>query len=220
MKGALSTSELSRWIDEHMVCIGQSAIRISDGMVAYIDAVGEGSGLPRADYFFVTHSHRDHFGPDLIRKLRGPATHVVVPESMRGNGDDGGVSTAGIAPGESKTIGELTVRAIPAYNLRMPMHSRRKAYVGYCLELPNGISVYHAGDTDFIPEMRDLKPDIALIPVGGIVTMNWKDALAAMRAIGARITIPMHYGLIPFSRAGAKKFLAAAADAGSVKQLM
>lgn len=217
MENTLTSSGLSQWVDAHMARMGQSAIRISDGIVVYFDTAKKAAGLPQADYFFVTHDHRDHFSPDLIRELRGPGTHVVVPESMREKGQDKGVSTVGIRPGESKTIGVLTVTAVPAYNLRKPMHPRRKDYVGYCLTLPNGISVYHAGDTDFVPEMMDLKPDIALIPVGGGATMNWKEALSAMGAIGARITIPIHYGLIPFSTTGAKKFLARGGR--SVKEL-
>jgi L-ascorbate metabolism protein UlaG (beta-lactamase superfamily) len=101
--------------------------------------------------------------------------------------------------------------------LRKTMHPRRKDYIGYYLTMPNGISVYHAGDTHFMPEMMNLKPDIAMIPVGGGTTMNWEEALRAMGAIGARITIPIHYGLIPFSAAGAKKFLAR--GGGSAKEL-
>ncbi len=208
MENKFNPRELSSWIDAHMVRLGQSAIRIEDGIVVYIDAFKKAVGLPRADYFFVTHVHGDHFNPALIRTLKGPDTHVVVPESMRENKTDRGISTVGIRPGETKQVGTLTVTAVPAYNVRKPMHARRLNYVGYILQMPNGISVYHAGDTDLVPEMTGLKPDIALIPVGGLATMNWKDALAAKTAIDARITVPIHYGLIPFSSSGAKKFLA------------
>ena len=217
MGTGMTDGELSQWIDAHMVQLGQSGIRISDGSVIYIDAFRKTEDMPRADFIFVTHEHGDHFNPEVIQALRGPDTHVVVPESMRETGKDGGLSTAGIRPGETATIGSLVVKAFPAYNLRKPMHARHKGHVGYHITLPGGITVYHAGDTDLVPEMKEVDADIALIPVGGLATMNWRDALEAMSAIGARVTIPIHYGIVPMSRQAARKFISRGGE--SVKEL-
>jgi len=86
-------------------------------------------GPAGADCILVTHEHGDHFSPELIQALRGPDTHVVVPESMRETGKDRGLSTAGIRPGETARIGSLVVKAFPAYNLKKPMHARHKDHV-------------------------------------------------------------------------------------------
>jgi len=129
MGTGMTDGELSQWIDAHMVQLGQSGIRISDGSVIYIDAFRKTEGVPRADFIFVTHEHGDHFNPGVIQALRGPHTHVVVPESMRETGKDGGLSTAGIRPGETATIGSLVVKAFPAHNLKKPMHARHKDHV-------------------------------------------------------------------------------------------
>ncbi len=210
--------DLPGWIDNHVVRLGQSAIRILDEFAIYIDVFKKNPRTPKADFLFVTHNHGDHFNPDVVQELHKPTTHVIVPESMRRNHQDKGLSTEGIEPGETKTIGSLTVTAIPAYNLKKPMHPRKDGFVGYLITLPNGLKIYHAGDTDFVPEMRGLEADIAFLPVGGLATMNWKEALEAQKAMVAGLTIPIHYGLIPFSVSGARKFLAQGGD--RVKELL
>ena len=60
----------------------------------------------------------------------------------------------------------------------------------------SGIRIYHAGDTDYIPEMKDLKVDIALLPVSGTYVMTAEQAVKAALAIGPGLAIPMHYGAI------------------------
>ena len=71
----------------------------------------------------------------------------------------------------------------------------------------DGARIYHAGDTDFIPEMSQLKNiDIALLPIGGTYTMNAEEAAKATEAIKPKIAVPMHYGSIVGSESDAKKF--------------
>ncbi|MEM3791674.1 MAG: MBL fold metallo-hydrolase, partial [Candidatus Micrarchaeaceae archaeon] len=57
----------------------------------------------------------------------------------------------------------------------------------------NGKKIYHAGDTDFIEEMKDIDADLALLPIGGTYTMDVEEAISAANAINASFFAPMHY---------------------------
>lgn len=100
------------------------------------------------------------------------------------------------SPGKDFPLGEMKVRTIPAYNIkpeRVEYHPKANSWVGYILNI-NGKIVYHAGDTDFIPEMRQLKGiDLALLPIGGTFTMDVDEAVEAANTIKARVTAPIHY---------------------------
>lgn len=85
-----------------------------------------------------------------------------------------------------------------------PFHKRGLG-VGYIVEI-NGVRIYHAGDTDRIPEMKEIKVDIVLLPIGGTYTMNVKDAVEAAKDIKAKYYIPMHYGAIPNTEADPNEF--------------
>jgi L-ascorbate metabolism protein UlaG (beta-lactamase superfamily) len=77
--------------------------------------------------------------------------------------------------------------------------------VGYIIEV-GGVRIYHAGDTDFIPEMKDLKVDVALIPVSGTFVMTADEAAQAVNEFKPKIAIPMHYGAIVGSIKDAEEF--------------
>jgi L-ascorbate metabolism protein UlaG (beta-lactamase superfamily) len=99
-----------------------------------------------------------------------------------------------ISPGEEITFGDIKIKAIEAYNIKFSkkIWHRQGDGVGYVITL-EGKTIYHAGDTDLIPEMRKLGViDIALIPIGGIFTMDIQEAVEAAIAIKPRVVIPMH----------------------------
>ena len=72
---------------------------------------------------------------------------------------------------------------------------------GYVLELANGFKLYHAGDTAVFSDMaligRLLEPDIALLPIGDHYTMGPRSAGEAVRLLGVKTVIPMHFGTFP-----------------------
>ncbi|HUU81637.1 MAG TPA: MBL fold metallo-hydrolase, partial [Acidobacteriota bacterium] len=98
-------------------------------------------------------------------------------------------------PGESLTIEGVRVRAVASYNTDKNFHPRKNKWLGFIVEI-EGIKVYHSGDCDFIPEMKDLEVDIALLPVSGTYVMRWDQAVDAALAINPKLAIPMHYGAI------------------------
>jgi L-ascorbate metabolism protein UlaG (beta-lactamase superfamily) len=172
---------------------GQSAFRFEDGsMQIYIDPFKLPSkGLPKADVILITHSHFDHFSPDDIEKIKKNQTTFFIPSDLSGkiNGD-----YKIVKPDQEYQIGKIKIKTIPAYNLEKKFHPKSNNWVGYIVTLSNGLTIYHAGDTDTIPEMKELHVDIALMPVGGTYTMNAEEAAGIVNIFQPRIAIPMHYG--------------------------
>lgn len=198
------------WVQNHLTRIAQSSFRIEteDGLVIAVDPFTPSAAWTKVDVVLVTHPHYDHFNADVVYSLIKAGTRVVVPASVKASGTDQGLATDTLAPGETKAMGPITVTAVRAYNLGKPMHPRNRDWLGYVFTV-DGLKVYHTGDTDLIPEMGDLRVDVALLPTGGMATMN---ALAAVQAAGlvhAAVVVPMHYGKVPFTRGAGRKFVAA-----------
>lgn len=198
------------WTQAHLTRIAQSSFRIESegGLVVAMDPFCRSKVWTKADVVLVTHPHGDHFNANVVRSLLKEGTRVVVPASVKASGADRGLATDTLAPGETKAIGPLTVTAVRAYNLNKPMHPRKRDWLGYVFTL-DGLIVYHAGDCDVIPEMEALRVDVALLPAGGMATMNAAEAARAAALVHAAVAVPMHYGLIPFTGKAGQKFAAA-----------
>jgi L-ascorbate metabolism protein UlaG (beta-lactamase superfamily) len=177
--------------------LGHDVFRIDGPPVIYLDPYGLGQGNPRADVVLITHDHPDHCSPEDVAKIQGEGTTIVTVDSAaaRLKGD-----IQIVKPGDSVTVRGIEVEAVPAYNVNkfrspgIPFHPRESGYVGFILTV-DGQRIYHAGDTDHIPEMADLgEIDIALLPVSGTYVMTADEAVEAARTINPRIAIPMHVG--------------------------
>jgi L-ascorbate metabolism protein UlaG (beta-lactamase superfamily) len=165
-----------------------------NGKIIYIDLEKYGKATEKADLILVTHSHTDHCDPDKIKNVRKKDTVIVAPAdcvSMIG----GNVKT--LKPGEEISVDNITVKAVEAYNYKR-FRSPEKPYhpkgfgVGYLIKA-EGKTIYHAGDTDLIPEMQKLGSiDVVLLPSGGTYTMDNAEAAEAAIAINPKIVIPMH----------------------------
>jgi len=153
----------------------------------------------KMDFIFITHAHYDHCSPEDIARLADPGKTVIIatPDCMERIASLG-VKTVEVKPGREYNPG-IKFRTIPAYNIDKPFHPKANNWVGYLISEFEQ-SVYHCGDTDNIPEMADLRPDVLLIPVGGTYTMDVKAAAAAIEAVSPRRVIPMHYGKIVGTR--------------------
>jgi L-ascorbate metabolism protein UlaG (beta-lactamase superfamily) len=165
----------------------------AEGQTIYIDPY-EGEYHEKANLVLVTHSHHDHCDSSQISKIRGNHTIIVAPADCAST-IGGQVRT--LKPGEKATFGPIAVTATAAYNSKRfrspgnPYHPKGFG-VGYLITA-GGKTVYHAGDTDRIPEMDQLgKVDLALLPSGGTYTMDNNDAVEAALAITPKVVIPMH----------------------------
>jgi L-ascorbate metabolism protein UlaG (beta-lactamase superfamily) len=150
--------------------------------------------LEKADVILVTHDHADHCKQVTINRIRRDDTVVIAPKRcIKKLGNDIKV----IEPEEEITFGEIRIKAVYAYNTQEGSSTQKvhhKGYgVGYHITI-NGKTIYHAGDTDFIPEMKELGPiDVALLPIGGTFTMDIDEAVKAALAIKPSVVIPMHH---------------------------
>ena len=176
---------------QKIVWLGHDGFRIDVEKTIYIDPYEISPG-PKADLILVSHEHFDHCSPEDVSKIQGEGT-VIITEKTSAEKLTGDVRI--IAPGESMSLGEIKIEALPSYNRDKDFHPKQKACLGFIVEV-NGVRIYHAGDTDFIPEMKDLKVDIALLPVSGTYVMTAEQAVEAALAIQPKLAIPMHYGAI------------------------
>ncbi len=149
----------------------------------------------KADAIFITHAHYDHWSPNDIRKLIKPDT-VVVATSGCENLNLPNNAFMIVGPNRIITVAGIRIKTVPAYNVkpdRITFHPKENNWVGYIFEVGES-RIYHAGDTDFIPEMRSLTDiDVAMLPIGGTYTMDVKEAIQAANVIKADVAIPMHY---------------------------
>ena len=181
------------------------------GKVIYFDPFKLGPGLPPADIICISHEHYDHCSPADVLMVQQPST-LIVSEAKAAAKLTGKILT--LAPGEHREVEGITVETVPAYNINKQFHPQANRWLGFIITV-DGVRVYHAGDTDYIPEMKDIRADIALLPVSGTYVMTAEEAAQAALAIGPKIAVPMHYGEVVGTSDDAVRF--AAALAGKVR---
>lgn len=181
--------------------LGHDGFRIDASKTIYIDPYQISDG-PEADLILITHEHFDHCSPDDVAKIQHSGT-VIVTEKESAPKLSGDVRVVNV--GDSLSIDNIQIEAVPAYNTNKDFHPKSKGWLGFIVDI-DGVRVYHAGDTDFIPEMNDFNTDIALLPVSGTYVMTADEAVEAALAIKPKLAIPMHYGAIVGGESDAIKF--------------
>ena len=210
--------ENTRWLGHDSFLIDD----VATGKRIYVDPYKlEGQPLP-ADLILVSHGHSDHFSPDDIARLRKPETVVVtvpaVARQLTG-------SIVRVHPGDSVVAAGITIEAVPAYNVNKfrspghPFHPKEAGGVGFILNVA-GQRIYHAGDSDLIPEMEGLHVDVALLPVSGTYVMTAEEAAEAAALIRPKVAVPMHYSAIVGTAADAQRFAELAAARGVTVQIL
>ena len=154
-------------------------------------------GSDKADLVFVTHAHHDHLSLGDIGHILKPDTIVIATPDSLATLKIPNEQKFSVEPNQSYEVRGTKFETVPAYNIhekRLNYHPKSNNWVGYILFV-NKQKIYHAGDTDFIPEMRDLASkslDIAMLPMGGTYTMEVEEMIEAANAIAAKITIPIN----------------------------
>jgi L-ascorbate metabolism protein UlaG (beta-lactamase superfamily) len=181
--------------------LGHDCILYQNKTTLYFDPY-EISGGPPADLILISHDHFDHCSPDDVKKIQTKDT-IIVTEADSAKKLSGKIEI--IQPGETKTIQGISIEAVSSYNTNKDFHPKANGWLGFIVTL-NGVRVYHPGDTDFIPEMKTIKADIAFLPVSGTYVMTAKEAVEAAKVLNPQIAIPIHYGAIVGSEADAREF--------------
>jgi len=176
---------------------GQASIKISTGKsIIYIDPFRI-KVKDAADIILITHDHRDHLDPASIANLLTEKTVIIAPSSCKEKIEElQATQTRFLNVGDFINVKNIRIEAVSAYNLKKKQyHPKSKNYLGYILTT-NGIRIYHAGDTERIPEMKNIHCDIAMMPLGQKFTMNSvEEAAEAILDVKAKVVIPIHWGL-------------------------
>ncbi len=185
------------------------------GKIIYIDPYNIKDDSEKADLILITHSHYDHCSVADIKKIIKEGTKILMTADCQSKiaRFDVPIKMEIIEPGQESVFGNVKISALPAYNIDKPFHAKEEGWVGYLIKI-NDVFIYHAGDTDVIPEMQKLtgykqsdKKFIALLPVGGRFTMSAEEAAEATKLIKPSLAIPMHYGSIVGSEEDANEFI-------------
>lgn len=193
--------------------LGHDGFKLMKGRVIYVDPYKLVSKAEPADLVFVTHEHFDHLSVDDLKKVVTQKTTVVTIAACEKAVKDLKPKTVRVvAAGDRLDVDGVQVEVLPAYNTNKfrspgnPFHPQTDGKVGFILGI-GGVRIYHAGDTDEIPEMAKAKGvDVALLPVSGTYVMTAQEAAKACDAIQPKLAIPMHYGAIVGSAADAEAF--------------
>jgi L-ascorbate metabolism protein UlaG (beta-lactamase superfamily) len=192
---------------EGITWFGHASFMIEDGKTIYLDPYDLPDGVTKADLILITHDHADHFSRKDIDKIVTPSTEIVSIKSVVGDLAKDIKNLTEIAAGDTVRIGNIEIEAVPAYNIKKGFHPKSKGHVGFIVRTPE-CSIYHAGDTDLIPEMKGLDVDIAMLPIGGKYTMDATEAAEAANLIKPVVAIPMHWGKIVGTEEDAETFKA------------
>lgn len=187
---------------EHIKWLGHAGFSVTaGGKVIFIDPYEIGD-CGKADIILITHSHYDHCSVPDINKIKTPST-VFVTEKESAAILSGDVRV--VKPGDKISVSGIEIEAVPAYNINKNFHPKKNNWLGFILINGNN-KIYHAGDTDLIPEMDSFAADIALLPVSGTYVMTADEAVEAAKLIKPKIAVPMHYDAIVGSKNDAMKF--------------
>ncbi len=179
--------------------LGHDCMRIDSDPVIYFDPY-EIQPCVEAGILLITHEHYDHCSIEDVKKVLGRETVIVTEKDSAakltkelGRAVEGRIEI--LAPGESTTVRGVFIEAVPSYNINKEFHPKNNSWLGFVVEI-EGVRIYHAGDTDLISEMADIRCDVALLPVSGTYVMTAKEAVEAALIIKPGIAVPMHYGAL------------------------
>lgn len=182
----------------------------NEDKIVYIDPykLKETHNEHDADLILISHNHFDHLSPEDLRIINNEKTLIIAAaECVEKLKQEGFRNIKEVEPGQKILQDGIDIEVVPAYNIDKNYHPKEDKKVGFIITT-NGTRIYHSGDTDAIPEMNEIKPDIALVPVSGVYVMTAEEAAKAINNMikPSKVAIPMHYGTIVGTEVDANKF--------------
>jgi L-ascorbate metabolism protein UlaG (beta-lactamase superfamily) len=162
--------------------------------------------MKKLDAIFLTHAHSDHFGdlPTLAKKFKPQIAAIFETATWIGKqGFKDQVKPMG--KGGTQRIGEFEITLTHAFHSNSIEEKGKLIYGGepggFIVRMPGGFTIYHAGDTAVFGDMKLIaelyQPSVAFLPIGDHYTMGPREAAVAIRLLGVKDVIPMHYGTFP-----------------------
>lgn len=191
---------------KNLTWLGHDAFLLqAGGTTIYFDPFKLSGNLPPADIILVSHEHFDHCSPEDIQRIYIPGS-IVVTETQSA-AKISGMKAKTLVPGDSCDLDGIHIEAVPSYNTNKKFHPKANNWLGFIVTV-EGVRIYHAGDTDRIPEMKSFSADIALLPVSGTYVMTAQEAAQAALDIKPSVAVPMHYDSIVGGKDDANQFAA------------
>ena len=164
------------------------------GKTFYFDPLQVKEG-EKADYLFISHEHYDHCSiPDIRRVVKPETIIITVPDCQSKLSGLHVKEIKLVKPGDKLHLPHCDVQVVPAYNTDKHFHPRQNDWVGFIVKI-DGKILYHVGDSDIIPEMKNLHGiDVMFVPVSGVFVMTPDEAAKLVNHLKPKIAIPIHYG--------------------------
>jgi L-ascorbate metabolism protein UlaG (beta-lactamase superfamily) len=193
--------------------LGHAAFQITTatGQVVLIDPWLTGNPrcpavkFERVDTILVTHGHGDHLGDTVALAKKHKSNVVCIYEVYLWLNAKGVETCCPMSKGGSQRVGDIEVTMTQAIHSSGIEDGGQVVYAGepagYVVRLPGGLVLYHAGDTGIFGDMKLMgelyAPELACLPIGDLYTMGPREAALAIRLLGVKHVIPMHYGTFP-----------------------
>lgn len=180
-------------MEEEIKINAQSSIRLTDQeTVIYLDPYLIDEEVNDADYIFITHDHYDHLSIEDINKVIKESTIIIVSESCSKSLEEFNNQIVKVKPNNKYLVGNLNFQTVASYNTNKLYHPEKNEWVGYLIDF-NNKKYFITGDTDINKENKQIKCDVLLLPVGGVYTMDYKEASTLTNLIKPKLAIPTHY---------------------------